>query len=112
MMIEKVILDFLKTRLSEPVFMERPEKDTGEYVVLEKTGSGRANHINRATIAIQSFGNTLLRAAEINEEVKTAMDDLIELPEVSRSQLNSDYNFTDTAKKRYRYQAVYDITHY
>ena len=111
-MIEKVILNYLNENLNVPVFMERPEKDVGEFVVVEKTGSGRTNHIDRATIALQSFGNTLQRAAEINEDVKAVMDTLITLPGVSRSQLNSDYNFTDTEKKRYRYQAVYDITHY
>lgn len=111
-MIEKVILNYLNENLNVPVFMERPEKDIGEFVVVEKTGSGRTNHIDRATIALQSFGNTLQRAAEINEEVKAVMDTLITLPGVSRSQLNSDYNYTDTQKKRYRYQAVYDITHY
>lgn len=111
-MIEKIILNYLNSKLNVPVFMERPEKDTGEYVVIEKTGSGRMNYINRATFALQSFGSTLVRAAEINEDVKAAMDDLIVLPEISRSQLNSDYNYTDTQKKRYRYQAVYDITHY
>ena len=112
MMIEKVILNYLNENLNVPVFMERPEKDVGEFVVVEKTGSGRTNHIDRATIALQSFGNTLQRAAEINEDVKAVMDTLITLPGVSRSQLNSDYNYTDTQKKRYRYQAVYDITHY
>lgn len=111
-MIEIVILNYLNENLNVPVFMERPEKDVGEFVVVEKTGSGRTNHIDRATIALQSFGNTLQRAAEINEEVKAVMDTLITLPGVSRSQLNSDYNYTDTQKKRYRYQAVYDITHY
>lgn len=111
-MIEKVILNYLNEQLNVPVYMERPEEDTGEYVVIEKTGSGRMNHINRATFALQSFGNSLVRAAEINEDAKAAMDALIVLPEVSRSQLNSDYNYTDTQKKRYRYQAVYDITHY
>ena len=111
-MIEKTILDYLNAKLSVPVYMERPEKDTGEFVVIEKTSSGKYNQIRQATIACQSFGNTLYRAAEINEAVKEAMDDLITLPEVSKSALNSDYNFTDTSKKRYRYQAVYDITHY
>ncbi len=42
-----------------------------------------------------------------NETVKLAMDSLDELAEVCRVQLNSDYNFTDTASKRYRYQAVF-----
>ena len=111
-MIEATILNYLNNQLDVPVYMERPEQDSGEYVVIEKTSSGRTDHINRATFAIQSFGNTLYRAAELNEKVKEAMDDMITLPEISRSSLNSDYNFTDTAKKRYRYQAVYDITHY
>ena len=111
-MIETVILEYLKQNLDVPVYMERPEKDIGEFVVLEKLGAGRTDHITKATFALQSFGNTLFRAAEINEEVKAAMDDLILLTEISRSQLNSDYNYTDTEKKRYRYQAVYDVTHY
>lgn len=111
-MIEKVILDYLKSSISVPVYMERPEKDEGEFVVIEKTSSGKTNYIYQAAFAIQSFGNSLLRAAEINEEVKVAMDEIIVLPDISRSKLNSDYNFTDTEKKRYRYQAVYDITHY
>ena len=111
-MIEKTILDYLNSQLTVPVYMERPENDTGEYVVIEKTSSERTNYLNRATIACQSFGNTLFRAAEITEAVKGAMDEVISLPEISRSALNSDYNYTDTSKKRYRYQAVYDITHY
>lgn len=111
-MIETVILEYLNQNLDVPVYMERPEKDIGEFVVLEKLGAGRTDHINKATFALQSFGNTLFRAAEINEDVKAAMDDLILLTEISRSQLNSDYNYTDTEKKRYRYQAVYDVTHY
>ena len=111
-MIEITVLNYLKEQIDVPVYMERPEDDTGEYVVIEKTSSSRSDHICQAAFAFQSFGNTLLRAAEINEDVKAIMDDIIELPEITRSQLNSDYNFTDTAKKRYRYQAVYDITHY
>ena len=111
-MIETVILKYLNEKLSSPVYMERPEVDAGEYVVIEKTSSSRTDYINQSTFALQSFGDTLLRAAEINETVKAAMDNIIELSEISRSKLNSDYNYTDTAKKRYRYQAVYDVTHY
>jgi len=31
---------------------------------------------------------------------------------VTKSALESDYNFTNIANKQPRYQAVYDITHY
>ena len=37
---------------------------------------------------------------------------LPELDAVSASRLNSDYNFTDTTTKRYRYQAVYDLVYF
>jgi len=51
-------------------------------------------------------------AAALNELVKNAVDSLIELDEIASVKLNTDYNFTDTTTKKYRYQAVYDIKHY
>lgn len=111
-MIEEIILNYLQAALSVPVFMEVPEKQPAAFVVIEKTGSGRKNKISEATVAIQSYADTLLAAARLNAAVKAAMDDLADLSEICRAELNTDYNFTDTATKRYRYQAVYDITHY
>ena len=60
-------------------------------------------------LALQSYGATLYQAAELNEQVKAAMEDIVELDLISRAELNTDYNFTDTQTKRYRYQAVYDL---
>ena len=40
------------------------------------------------------------------------MGELPSHPEVASCRLNSDYNFTDTTKKQYRYQAVFDIVYY
>ena len=54
----------------------------------------------------------MYEAAALNELVKTAADSLVTLDEIASAKLNSDYNFTDTTTKRYRYQAVYDIKHY
>ena len=111
-MIELIVLNHLSSALDVPVGMEYPSTPTGCFVVLEKTGSARENFLSRATFAIKSHGDTLLEAAQLNEQVKAAMDELDELPAICRSALNTDYNFTDTAQRRYRYQAVYDITHY
>lgn len=112
-MIETIVLNYLLsktlsvgTHIGLEVDINPPQK----YIVLEKTGSGRSNHINRATIAIQSICRTSLAdAADLNEEVKEAMDAITELPEVFSCDLNSDYNFTNTQTKEYRYQAVFDI---
>ena len=113
-MIEKTVLDYMDRELDPPVYMEVPEGETlpDKYVLLEKTGSRSGDHIRSATFAVQSYAESMEEAAKLNEEVKAAMDGLISLNEVTRSQLNSDYNFTDQQKKLYRYQAVYDVTHY
>lgn len=111
-MIEVIVLEYLNDRLKCPVYMERPEKAKAPYILVEKTGSGRDGYIYSATLAIQSYGQTLYQAAELNEQVKKALDQLACLDDVCRSDLNSDYNFTDPTTKQPRYQAVYNITHY
>ena len=111
-MIEIIVYDFLKEQLSVPVYLEVPENPDPSYVIVEKTGSGVNNHIYNATIALQSYATSMYEAAALNHSVKMVMEDLIQLPQVSKSQLNSDYNFTDTEEKRYRYQAVFDIYYY
>lgn len=105
-MIEKIVFDYLRNNVGIPVYMEMPVDPPEELVLIEKTGSGEENHIQSAVFAIQSYGASLLRAAYINEMVKDAMRDIIVLPEISRVDLNSDYNYTDTRTKKYRYQAV------
>lgn len=111
-MIETTVLHYLEGKLPVPVFLVMPERLPPRFVFLEKTGSGRTNQVDRATFAVQSYGENLLDTMNLNEAVKTAMDRLTELPEVASSRLNSDYPFHDEERRRYRYQAVYDLTHY
>lgn len=110
-MIEKIILDYLTTKLSPVIpYMEEPEVKPDKYVLIEKTGSGLKNGIKSAMIAVQSLSKSSLHeAACLNEEVVDIMLRATEIPNVSGVSLNSDYNFTDTTTKRYRYQAVFDI---
>ena len=110
-MIAKTLLDFLGSNLDVPVVMEAPEQTTG-YVLIDQTGSSRTNHIITTTFAIQSYGATLYDAMVLNDTVKDAMVGFAELDEITRVELETDYNFTNTATKQYRWQAVYLITHY
>lgn len=110
-MIEATILAYLKSALDVPVYMEIPKNPEEKMVILEKTGSGRTNRISQATIAIQSYGKTLYDAASLNEIVKKAMDDIIQLDDIGGIRLNSDYNFTNTMTEKYRYQCVYVVTY-
>lgn len=111
-MIEKIILDYLTAELSVPVYMEVPEARPLSFVVIEKTGSHNNFHISTATIATQSYAETMYKAASLNEAVKAAMSDIIELDSICKCSLNSDYNYTEADAMQYRYQAVFDVTHY
>lgn len=111
-MIEKTVKDYLKKTLSLPVFLEKRPDLPKKYVLIEKVGSGEENYMQSATITIQSFGERLADAAELNERVKKAMKNIIVLDEITKCELNSDYNHTDPREKAYRYQAIFDITHY
>lgn len=109
--IEVYLIEYLSKELGVNVYGQEDDAEDGSYVVIEKLGSYVENFTRHATIALKSYGTTLLESAELNERVKNAMDDIIKKPEISFSKLNSDYNYTDTTTKKYRYQAVYDLVY-
>ena len=112
-MIETVLLNYLNTAsLSATVYMEQPKEKPAAFFVLEKTGGTRTNHINESVFTIQSNASSLASAASMNEEIKEAMFNAITLDDISRVELNGDYNYSDPTTKQYRYQSVYVITHY
>ena len=111
-MIGVVLIEYLSGCLDDVfVGMEPPEELT-DYVIVEQIGSSRNNHIVTTTYAIKSYGASLYEAMFLNERIKAVMNDFTSLNLITRVELETDYNFTDTATKQYRWQAVYDITHY
>ena len=111
-MIEQTVYDFLRASLDVPCYLMRPENVTAPYVMIEKTGGNVSNHVYRSTFAFQSYGKDLLEAAELNEMVKKAVEDMIACTEITGVRYNTDYNFTNTADKKPRYQTTFDIYHY
>ena len=107
-MIELIIKNYLDDNLDVPVFLEKTGDIKGEYVIFEKTGSSDKT----STFAFQSYSDSMYESARLNEKVKDAVKSMITLHEISKVKINSDYNFTDTRTKKYRYQAVFDIFHY
>lgn len=118
-MIELTVYTYLATDgvLPHPIFMEMPADEekpkNGKYYLLEKTGSGQSETaLFNSTFALQSYAPTMYEAADMNEEGKKAMLNAVILDEITRVRVNSDYNYTDTQAKEYRYQAVFDLVHY
>lgn len=118
-MIETTLISYLinKTSAGDKVYAERPDTIPPRYVLIEKTGSSTSNMITTSTIAIQSVadsmqGGSMLDAMELNEEIKGVMADFEALGDIVMVSPNSDYNYTDDSTKEYRYQAVFQVTHY
>ena len=109
-MIEEIVFNYLKNKLNVPVTFENINEV--EYVLIGKIGSSRFDFTNTATFFIQSYSSSKYKASLLNEKVKDAMYDLIELDEITSLHLNSDYDYTDTTTKKYRYQAVFDIGYF
>lgn len=112
-LIEATVISHLSTELNtDDIYAERPANPPDEFYLVEKTSSDETNHIQAATVAVQSVSrSSLLRAAEMSKAAEKAMRSLTDEPDVSRCKLNSAYNYTDTETKEYRYQAVFDITY-
>lgn len=111
-MIEQTIIEYLSGVLSVPVSGDVPSNLPAEFVTVEKVGSREVNRIKTARIAVQSWSASRASAAALNETVKAAMDNAVTLDTISRSHCETDYNFTDVATKRPRYQAVYEVVYY
>lgn len=111
-MIEEIVVGYL-TAQGFASYGEEPERPPQTYAVIGKVGSGEDDHISRALITVRSYAPTLLKAAKLNKQIKFEMVyGLPELPQIVGVRLNSDYSNTDPKTKRYRYQAVYEITYY
>lgn len=111
-MIEETILNYVSDVLQIPVYMEIPANPPTRFVVLKRSGEGQKNLLEGALLIANSYAGSLLEAAKLNEQVKSALDNLDTLDEISRAQLVTDYPVIDKGNKRYRYQAVYEINHY
>ena len=111
-MIEITIKEHLEDRLDAPVFFEFPKNTSGRFLVLKVENNPRENLLDSAMLVVDSYGASMVEAATLNTMVKRALDDLVELPSISASRRGGDYPAFDTKNKRYRYQAVQNITYY
>ena len=113
-MIEVSVLQYLNSVLTNRVYMEVPKTMPKEFYVLEKTGGGLLNHISKSSFALQAYGESMYEAAEMLYTAKDFLlaDTFLELSEICSIEWDGEYNFTDETQKKYRYQAVFSVTHY
>lgn len=112
-MIELAVLNYLKSVITDVPVVTEIQRDMGDkFIRIEKTGGGQNDRLFSSTIAVQSWASSIYEASLLNDRVKEAMLNSPSVKEITKCSLNSDYNYTDTATKHPRYQAVFDVVHY
>jgi hypothetical protein len=111
-LIEKTVMDYLDTVLDDPSFTQEQNNGMTRFHLIQKVGSSTENKIFTSMVAVQSIAPSRIEAAQMNKDVCEAMENIVELEVIGSCKLNSDYDYTDTSKKRYRYQALFEIVHY
>ena len=111
--IESRIITYLQDTLKVDAYAEIPADPDGRtFLLVDKTGSARTNQIPSAIMAVQSFAPSKAEASALNDRVVAAMLALPEQPDISACRLNSDYEYTDTSLKLYRYQVLFEIVYF
>lgn len=112
-MIEILLKSFLEKETNTKTYLVLPDKKPDSFITLEKIGSSNINNLDSSIFAIQSWANSMYEAAKLNQQIKKLLQtQFMELENISKANINSDYNFTDTTTKKYRYQMVVEIFHY
>ena len=109
-MIEAILIEYLGAELNVPVFVMFPDTmPKGQFIVLDRIGMGKTNHITSYEMAVQSYGSTALDAATLNELVIETMENAIADDRFARIHLNNSQMQTDTTRKLNRYQSTFEI---
>lgn len=111
MTIEEIICNYLTEKLEVVALPEKPSRPFHRKIFVERTGGG-GHFVKESVMALQSYGDSMYEAAALNDQVIDQMFKAVELDSIINVNLNSNYNFTDETTKEYRYQAVFEITHY
>ena len=96
-MIEARVIQYLGASQAIPVYAERPDNPDAEYLLVERTGKSKDNHVLHATIVIQSYADSLYRAAQISDSVEKLMEGFAALENIESTYLTLKFKISESA---------------
>lgn len=109
-MIETTVRSYLSSKLNVPIFVGmKPVEKPKEYIVIEVVDSGRINMIDAITFSFMSYSDSLENASKLNNKVKEAMYNAIEVESISSSKLGGGSQNLDTQTKEYAYECIFNL---
>lgn len=111
-MIETILIDQLKTVTGLHAYVMVPDDMPDEFYIIDRTATDKTDHITTVNCAVQAYAKSAARAAEMAEASVVALEQLAERADFSKCAMYNLYMFTDTVRKRPRYQTMFEIIHY
>lgn len=112
MIIEKSVIKHLSdSKYGIKAYAEKPSKAPDEYVIVNLIDGSVEDHIFEADVEIKSTSTSKLKAAELDEKVREAMEEFCDATEVSGCKIGGFSNDTDLTNKQYRYSTIYIINY-
>ena len=110
MTIEQIIRDYLLAKLNNvPVEVTEPTNALEKYITFRVIDQGIENYIQAVTVEFYSYGNSPLESSLLNEELKKAMLDIVELDEIFSCKLGGGGSDFKNDMKRFRYRSYFNI---
>lgn len=111
MLIETTIRNYLIEKIPNvPIEVEVPDNES-EFVVFRIIDRGKKDLIEAVTVEFFSYGESKLEAAELDEQVRTAMEEIVELPSIFSSRIGGGSDDYDEDLKKDRYRAYFNLTY-
>lgn len=110
MVIEQTIRDYLLTKFQNvPIEVMEPTDAPSKYIVFDVIDQGIEDHIWAVTVEFFSYGASVLEASALNEELKAAMLDIVELDSIFSCKLDGGGSDFNNEMKRYRYRSYFNL---
>lgn len=111
MLIEKTIRDYLLGKIQNiPIEVEEPTNEN-TYIVFRVIERGKLDLINSVTVEFFCYGKSKFEAASLDEELRTAMENIVELGSIFSSKIGGGNDSFDTELKKYRYRSYFNLTY-
>ncbi len=113
MNIEEYLLNKFIAEFDYPTFLEYPDGLTAPFIVIDVTGvKPLGPSVYQAVVAFQSYAQSKYETSELNRAVIETAKELIKNDEIGAADLDTYTPYPDVLRKKYRYQAVFNIVYY
>lgn len=110
MIIEQTIRDYLLTKLNNvPIEVIEPTNAPSKYIVIRVIDQGEEDYINAVTVEALCYGSSIYEASSLNEELKIAMHDIVELDSIFSCKLGGGGSDFNNSMKRLRYRSYFNL---